>query len=76
MATLIHSILKILLLPRIMARTSCLLTLTRGPPRSTGTACTIVVQTEKLMSSLVIRFRSPLDVLVKLLLVFSFPGRR
>lgn len=79
-AVLIHSMLKILVLPKTTARTSFLLTFTHGPLRcthtSTGAVCTVFIQTEKLMSSLAISFRLPLDTLVKLLLVFIFPCRR
>lgn len=76
MAILIHPILKTLDLPKIIARTSFLLTFMRGSLRSahtsTGTALTDFIQTEKLMSSQVISFGLPLYTFVTLLPVFIF----
>lgn len=76
MAILIHPTLKTLVLPKIMARTSFLLTFMHGPwcsaHTSTGTALTDFIQTEKLMSSQVISFGLPLYTFVMLLPVFIF----
>lgn len=76
MAILIHPILKTPVLPKIMARTSFLLTSIHGPlcsaHTSTGTALTDFIQTEKLMSSQVISFGLPLYTFVMLLPVFLF----
>lgn len=82
-AILIHSFLKILVLPKIIVRTSFLLPFTYGPLFSTHTSTSIVraifiqfIQAEKLMSSLVISFRLPPDTLPMLLHVFVFPCRK
>lgn len=76
MAILIHPILETLVLPKIMARTSFLLTFMHGPlcsaHTSTGTALTDFIQTEKLMSSQAISFGLPLYTFVMLLPVFIF----
>lgn len=76
MAILIHSILKILVLPKIIASTSFLLTFMHGllhpTHTSAGIVCTVFIQAEKLMGSLVISFRLSLVTLVTLLLVFIF----
>lgn len=76
MAILIHPILKTLDLPKIITRSSFLLTFMRGPLcpalTSTGTALMDFIQTEKLMSSQVISFGLPLYTFVMLLPVFIF----
>lgn len=78
MAILIHSIPK----SSCSAKDNCedqLSTFTCGPLRpariSTGIVCTVFIQLEKLMSSLVIRFGLPLDAPV-LLLVFHFSWQK
>lgn len=76
MAILIHPILKSPVLPKIIARTSFLLTFMHGPLRSagtsTGTALTDFIQAGKLMSSQVISFGLPPYTFVMLLPVFIF----
>lgn len=76
MAILIHSILKILVLPKITASSSVLLPVTRGPLCSTPLHRHCVhrfVRTEELMSSLVICFGSPQYICN--ITVFVFPCR-